>query len=138
MVAEFVSSGMRRSEFARVGFEVQHSGLPSEAEAVHDREQANFFGRLFGAGGVGGQEIADERESTCGLAGVLPGGPRIEVHPDSDTSTFERLVGIPERAKTVFGRGPLTRIYLAAGVTDMHRGFEGAYGLVRDCLSCDR
>jgi hypothetical protein len=47
---------------------------------VEDREQANFFGRLFGAGGVGGQEIADEREPTCGLAVVLPGGRRIEVH----------------------------------------------------------
>ncbi len=93
---------------------------------MEDREQANFFGRLFGAGGVGGQEIADQREPTCGLAVVLPGGRRIEVHPDSDTSTFERLVGILERAKTVFGLGPVTRIDLAAGVTDMRRGFEGA------------
>jgi hypothetical protein len=37
-------------------------------------------------------------ESSCGLAVVLPGGRRIEVHPDFDTSTFERLVGILERA----------------------------------------
>jgi hypothetical protein len=29
---------------------------------------------------------------------VLPGGRRIEVHPDFDTSTFERLVAILERA----------------------------------------
>jgi len=33
----------------------------------------------------------------------------------------------------VFGLGPATRIYLAAGVTDMRKGFEGLYGLVRDC-----
>jgi hypothetical protein len=32
----------------------------------------------------------------------------------------------------VFGLGPATRIYLAAGVTDMRKGFEGLYGLVRD------
>jgi hypothetical protein len=37
----------------------------------------------------------------------------------------------------VFGLGPATRIYLAAGVTDMRKGFEGLYGLVRDRLSCD-
>jgi transposase len=37
----------------------------------------------------------------------------------------------------MFGVGPATRIYLAAGVTDMRKGFEGLYGLVRDRLSCD-
>jgi hypothetical protein len=35
---------------------------------------------------------------SCGLALVLPGGRRIEVHPDVDTSTFERLVSLLERA----------------------------------------
>jgi transposase len=34
----------------------------------------------------------------------------------------------------VFGLGPATRIYLAAGATDMRKGFEGLYGLVRDRL----
>ena len=37
----------------------------------------------------------------------------------------------------MFGLGPATRIYLAAGVTDMRKGYEGLYGLVRDRLSCD-
>jgi transposase len=37
----------------------------------------------------------------------------------------------------VFGLRPATRIYLAAGVTDMRKGFEGLYGLVRDRLSCE-
>ena len=37
-------------------------------------------------------------EPSCGLAVVLPGGRRIEVHPDFDTSTFERLVSALERA----------------------------------------
>ena len=31
----------------------------------------------------------------------------------------------------MFGIGPATRIYLAAGATDMRKGFEGLYGLVR-------
>ena len=37
----------------------------------------------------------------------------------------------------MFGFGPATRIYLAAGATDMRKGFEGLYGLVRDRLFCD-
>ena len=37
----------------------------------------------------------------------------------------------------MFGLGPATRIYLAAGATDMLKGFEGLYGLVRDRLSCE-
>jgi transposase len=36
----------------------------------------------------------------------------------------------------VFGFGPATQIYLAVGVTDMRKGFEGLYGLVRDRLQC--
>jgi transposase len=37
----------------------------------------------------------------------------------------------------MFGAGPATRIYLAAGATDMRKSFEGLFGLVRDRLSCD-
>jgi IS66 Orf2 like protein len=37
----------------------------------------------------------------------------------------------------MLGVGPATRIYLAAGATDMRKSFEGRYGLVRDRLSCD-
>ena len=35
----------------------------------------------------------------------------------------------------MFGLGPATRIYLAAGVTDMRKGFEGLYGMVCKCIS---
>jgi hypothetical protein len=46
---------------------------------------------------------------------VLPGGRRIEVHPDFDTSTFERLVslleqGLPEghaATQIIFEQGDL-------------------------------
>ena len=37
----------------------------------------------------------------------------------------------------MFGIGPATRIYLAAGYTDMRKSFEGLFGLVRDRLLCD-
>jgi transposase len=37
----------------------------------------------------------------------------------------------------VLGVGSATRIYLAPGTTDMRKGFEGLFGLVRDQLQCD-
>jgi transposase len=37
----------------------------------------------------------------------------------------------------VFGFGPATQIFLAVGATDMRKGFEGLYGLVRDRLQCE-
>ena len=37
----------------------------------------------------------------------------------------------------MFGVGAATRIYLATGSTDMRKGFNGLYGLVRDQLLCD-
>ena len=37
----------------------------------------------------------------------------------------------------MFGVGPATRIDLAAGATDMRKGFEGLYGLVRDQLQLE-
>lgn len=37
----------------------------------------------------------------------------------------------------MFGLGPATRIYLAVGATDLRKGFEGLYGLVRDRLQLE-
>jgi transposase len=37
----------------------------------------------------------------------------------------------------MLGWGPATRIYLAAGATDMRKGFDGLHGLARDRLLCD-
>ena len=37
----------------------------------------------------------------------------------------------------MFGFGPATRIYVATGATDMRKGSDGLYGLVRDRLGCD-
>jgi transposase len=37
----------------------------------------------------------------------------------------------------MFGVGAATRVYLAAGATDLRKSFEGLYGLVRDHLLCD-
>ena len=37
----------------------------------------------------------------------------------------------------MFGVGAATRIYVATGATDLRKGFDGLYGLVRDQLLCD-
>jgi transposase len=37
----------------------------------------------------------------------------------------------------MFGLGPATKVYLAAGSTDLRKGFEGLYGLVRDSLGLE-
>jgi transposase len=37
----------------------------------------------------------------------------------------------------MFAWGPATRIYLAAGATDMRKGFEGLFGLARDRLELE-
>ena len=36
----------------------------------------------------------------------------------------------------MFGLGAATRIYVAVGPTDMRKGFEGLFGLVRERLGC--
>ena len=37
----------------------------------------------------------------------------------------------------MFGWGPATKVYLAAGTTDMRKGFDGLYALVRDRLELE-
>ena len=37
----------------------------------------------------------------------------------------------------MFGLGPATRIYVALGATDMRKGFDGLYGMVRDKLGLE-
>ena len=37
----------------------------------------------------------------------------------------------------MFGLGPATRVYLAIGATDLRKGFEGLFGLVKDRLELE-
>ena len=99
LVAEFVSSGMRRSEFC------QSRGLSFSTLDRHlkklrwkrRRKPVSSTGRLVKVE-LAAKKWPTQHEPSCGLAVVLPGGCRIEVHPDFDPSTFERVVGILERA----------------------------------------
>jgi hypothetical protein len=98
-MAEFVGSGMRRSEFC------QSRGLSLSTLDRHlkkrrwktKRRPVSSVGRLVPVE-LAARKSPKQQEPSCGLAVVLPGGCRIELHSDFDTSTFERLVGILERA----------------------------------------
>ena len=37
----------------------------------------------------------------------------------------------------MFGLGPATRVYVALGATDLRKGFDGLYGIVRDKLGLE-
>jgi hypothetical protein len=99
LVAESVSSGMRRSEFC------QSRGLSFSTLDRHlkklrwkrKRKPISSAGRLVPVE-LAAKKSPTQHGATCGLAVVLLGGRRIEVHPDFDTNTFERLVAILERA----------------------------------------
>jgi|GEM_PF-135725 len=116
---------------------VRYNCLAPEGATLEEEEQSSFFGRPIGAGGASHQEIADAARTEMRPSRVAVGRA-----PDRGTSWFRyehaRTPGrYPGTGVAVFGLGPATRIYLAAGVTDMRKGFEGLYGLVRDRLSCD-
>src|SRR5208282_2353820 len=89
LVAEFMSSGMRRSEFCR-SRRLSFSTLDRHLKKLRwkrRRKPISSAGRLVPV------ELADrksptQQEPSCGLAVVLSGGRRIEVHPDFDTDTF--------------------------------------------------
>ena len=98
-MAEFVSSNMRRSEFCQ-SRGLSFSTLDRHLKKLHwkrRRRSTSSAGRLVPVE-LAAKKSPMQHEPTCGLAVVLPGGRRIEVHPDFDTSTFERLVGILEQA----------------------------------------
>jgi hypothetical protein len=90
-VADFLNSGMRRSEFCRI------RGLSFSTLDRHLKKQrwkrtsrrASSAGRLMPVELNGGRSPA-QYEPSSGLAVALPGGGRIEGHPDFDTNTFER------------------------------------------------
>ncbi len=90
-----MSSGMRRSEFCRsrrLSFGTLNRHL-KEKRWKRKSRVVSSASRLVPV------ELAARKSlmQRCELAVVLPGGRRIEVHPDFDTNTFERLVGLLER-----------------------------------------
>jgi hypothetical protein len=99
LVAEFVSSGMRRSEFCQ-SRGLSFSTLDRHLKKLRWKRRRRPIPPACSLVPVelAARKSPKQHEPSCGLAVVLPGGRRIEVHPDFDTSTFERLVDILERA----------------------------------------
>ena len=98
LVAEFVSSGMRRSEFCQsrgLSFSTLDRHLKKRRWKRRRRPAASA--RRLVPVELAARKSPAQHESSCGLAVVLPGERRIEVHPDFDTNTFERLVTVLER-----------------------------------------
>jgi hypothetical protein len=98
LVADFRSSGMRRSEFCRsrgLSFSTLDRHL-KKRRWKRRRRPVSSADRLVPVE-LAARKSPMQYSASCGLAVVLPGGRRIEVHPDFDTSTFERLVSLLER-----------------------------------------
>ena len=97
LVAEFMSSGMRRSESCRsrrLSFGTLNRHL--KKQRWKRKRAASSASRLVPVE-LTARKSPTQHDATCGLAIVLPGGRRIEVHPDFDSDTFERLVSALER-----------------------------------------
>ena len=96
LVAEFVNSGIRRTEFCR------SRGLALSTLDRHLKKQGKRKKRTAGDSHLVAVELAGSRatresQSICGLAVVLGGGRRIEVQRGFDASTLHQLVNLLER-----------------------------------------
>ena len=89
---------MRRSEFCRsrgLGFSTLDRHL-KKLRWKRRRRPISPAGQLVPVE-LAAKRSLTQHEPNCGLAVLLPGGRRIEVHPHFDPSTFERLVSALER-----------------------------------------
>ena len=97
-MAEFVNSGMRRSEFCRsrgLSFSTLDRHLKKRLWRKKTRS-APAEGKLVPVE-LAIRKPPAEQQASCGLAVVLSGGHRIEVQRDFDVHTLERLMNALER-----------------------------------------
>jgi hypothetical protein len=98
-VSEFVSSGMRRSEFCR-SRNLSYNTLDRHLKKRRWKRKTPKSGPADGkfvAVELALRKPLAEQQSRCSLAVVLPDGRRIEVQRDFDVHTFERLMSVLER-----------------------------------------
>ena len=99
LVAEFLSSGMRRTEFCRsqgLRFGTLNRHLKKQHWKRKSR-RASSAGRLVPVE-LAARKSPAQHEPSCGPAVVLSGGRRIGVYPDFDTDTLKWLMSALERA----------------------------------------
>ena len=97
-MAEFVSSGMRRSEFCQsrgLSFSTLDRHL-KKGQWKRKTRSAPADGKLVAVELAIRKPLA-EHQAGCGLAVVLSGGRRIEVQRDFDVHTLERLISTLEQ-----------------------------------------
>ena len=97
-MSEFVSSGMRRSEFCRS----RGLSLSTLDRHLKKRRRKRKTKNASADDQLVAVELAVrkppvEQQAGCGLAVVLSGGRRIEVQRDFDVHAFERLMSVLER-----------------------------------------
>src|SRR5271169_3261766 len=131
LVAEFVSSGMRRSEFCQsrgLSFSTLDRHL-KKLRWTRRRKPISSTGRLVPV------ELADRKspmqhEPSCGLAVMLPGGRRIEVYPDFDSTTLETCsrfsLGLP-----ISRSGAFQTLLPLCGLPSIHRLSDQGIGMKR-------
>src|SRR6266566_7271683 len=98
LVAEFVNSGMRQSEFCKsrgLSFSTLDRHL-KKRRWKRKKRSTRADGQLVPVE-LASRKSPTGHEPSCGLAVVLAGGRRIEVQRDFDVHTFEQLVSVLER-----------------------------------------
>jgi hypothetical protein len=99
LVAEFVNSGMRRSEFCGsrgLSYSTLDRHLKKRRWKRKTTKSAPADGK-FVAVELALRKPLAEQQPSCELAVVLPDGRRIEVQRDFDEHTLERLMSALER-----------------------------------------
>jgi hypothetical protein len=99
LVAAFVNSGMRRSEFCRsrgLSYSTLDRHLKKRRWKRKTTKSAPADGKFLAVELALRKPLAEQQPS-CGLAVILPDGRRIEVQRDFDVHTFERLMSALER-----------------------------------------
>jgi hypothetical protein len=98
LVAEFVNSGMGRSEFCRTrGLSFSTLDRHLKKRRWKRKKRSTRSDRELVPVELASRESPTEHEPSCGLAVVLAGRRRIELQRDFDVHTFERLVSVLER-----------------------------------------
>jgi transposase-like protein len=96
LVLEFEASGLRQSEFCR-NHGLALSTLQRQLRKRRLDKGEKKEGSRFVAVELASKKRNGNSRSTSALEVVLSGGRRIEVRPDFDSDTLERLLSVLER-----------------------------------------
>lgn len=97
LVAEFIGSGMRRSEFCRrrgLSFGTLNRNL--KQQRWKRKTRSTVVSGQFLPVELAGRKLSSERDRGCALAVVLSDGRRIEVQPGFDEHTLGCLLSALE------------------------------------------